>query len=361
MIRVTCALLFGSVLLSAQASDQTPGQAMTQTAAQLAARISSLLPRRSTVSLEIQNLTSLPAPDWSSFRSLLQSELLKTGVETAGPATAATSSPELRVRVTLTAPLSAPQSDAARGFLFVAEVFITGDNRGDNRQIAMLPWNPPAPVPAKPPITITRQLLWTQPEPILDVLLVGSDSQMLVLDADKIVSFQFMGIKWTPSATASLTLPRPMPRDPRGRLEATAEGFEAFLPVATCTGAWNPELRLKCDSGIANWPGTSGIHWVADRNVLEGDAPAPSFEGWGSDSASIADPCGAGTLVIASSPNTEHDSVRAYLIRDGQANPVSDPLPLPGPVTALWPATLVVRNLQTGQYEASRLALACTQ
>ena len=47
--------------------------------------------------------------------------------------------------------------------------------------------------------------------------------------------------------------------------------------------------------------------------------------------------------------------------------PASDPLPLPGPVTALWPAetrsqaTLVVHNLQTGEYEASRLGLACTQ
>jgi hypothetical protein len=357
MIRVTFALSFGSVLLLAQVSDQTPEQApeqaMTQPAAQLAARISSLLPRRSTVSLEIQNLTSLPAPEWSSFRSLLQGELRKVGVETAGPGTAATP-PELRVRVRL--------SEAARGLLLVAEV-----SSGDNRQIAMLPWNPPAPVPAKPPIAITKQLLWTQPEPILDVLLVGSDSQMLVLDVDKIVSFQLMGIKWAPSATASLTVPRPMPRDPRGRLEATAEGFEAFLPVATCAGAWNPELRLKCDSGIANWPGTSGTHWVADRNVLEGDAPAPSVEGWGSDWASIADPCGAGTVVIASSASNEHDSVRAYLIRDGQASPVSDPLPLPGPVTALWPAeaprqaTIVARNLQTGQYEASRLGLACTQ
>jgi hypothetical protein len=40
---------------------------------------------------------------------------------------------------------------------------------------------------------------------------------------------------------------------------------------------------------------------------------------------------------------------------------------LPGPVTALWAAetgrevTLVVHNLQTGQYEASRLGLACAQ
>jgi hypothetical protein len=345
MIRVTAVLFFGSALLLPA---QTAERNMMDAAAQLAARTSSLLPRHPTVSLELQNLTPLPAAEWSSFRSLLQDELHKAGVETTA------TQPDPRVRVTL--------SEDARGLLFVSEVF-----SGDTRQIAMLPWNLPSSAQAKPRVGITNRILWVQPEPILDVQLVDSDSEMLVLSTNKVASYRSMGDKWTPSATASLLLPRPLPRDPRGKIEATAGGFEALLPTATCTGAWNSELKLTCASGVANWPGTAGTHWVADRNVLEGDAPAPSFEGWGSDWASIADPCGAGTVVIASSPNNEHDSVRAYLIRDGQANPVSDPLPLPGPVTALWPAestrqaTLVVHNLRTGEYEASRLGLACTE
>jgi hypothetical protein len=349
MIRVTFVLFFGSVLLlAAQPLDQRPDQTMAEAAGQLAARISSLLTRHATVSLELQNLTPRPAGEWASFRHLLQDELHKAGLETTG------TPPESRVRVTL--------SEDARGLLLIAEVFT-----GENRQIAMLPWNLPSSPQAKPRVTITNRILWAQPEPILDVLLVDSDSEMLVLSTSKVASYRSMGDKWTPSATASLLLPRALPRDPRGKLEATAGGFYAFLPAATCTGAWNPELKLTCASGMANWPGTAGTHWVADRNVLEGDAPTASFEGWGSDWASIADPCGAGTVVIASSPNTEHDSVRAYLIRDGQATPSSDAMPLPGPVTALWPAestrqaTLVVHNLRTGEYEASRLGLACTE
>jgi hypothetical protein len=259
-----------------------------------------------------------------------------------------------RVRITL--------SEDVRGLLFVAEVW-----SGDNRQVAILPWAPAPLARANPRVSIAKKPLWTQLNPILDILLTDSDSEMLVLSTDNVSSYRWMGDKWTPTATATLVLSRPMPRDPRGRLEATAGGFEAFLPVATCTGAWNPELELTCANGTANWHGTVGTHWLADRNVLEGETPNPSFEGWGSDWASVADPCGAGTVVIASSQNTEHDSVRAYLIRDGQANPVSDPLPQPGPVTALWPAestrqaTLVVHNLQTGNYEASRLGLACTE
>ena len=250
MIRVTFALFFGSaLLLAAQTLDPTREQAMNSAAAQLAARTSSLLPRRATVSLELQNLTSLPAAEWSSFRSLLQDQLHKAGVETAGLETTATPpEPGLpftpsRVRITL--------SEDARGLLFVAEVFT-----GDNRQIAMLPWNLPSSAQAKPRIRITKKVLWTQPDPILDILLVDSGSQMLVLSANRVASYRLMEDKWMPSATDSLVLPRPLPRDPRGRLEATADGFRAYLPTATCTGAWKPELRLTCLTGTATWPDT---------------------------------------------------------------------------------------------------------
>jgi hypothetical protein len=330
------------LLLEAQQMDQPRDRAMTEAAFQLAARISSLLPRRATVSFEMQNLTALPAGDWSSFRPRLLDELGKAGVETAA------TQPESRVRVTL--------SEDSGGLLFVAEV-----STGENRQVAMLPWRLPTPAQPKPRITLTQKLLLTQPEPILDILIVDSDSEMLVLSPRQVASYRATEGKWMPTAVASLLLPRPMPRDPRGRLEATAGGFQAFLPVATCSGAWNPELKLTCAGGTANWPGTLGTHWVADRNVLEGDAPAAL--GFGPDRESIPNPCGVGLVEIASSANIEHDSVRIW---DG-TDPASDPLPLPGPVTALWTAetgrevTLVFHNLQTGEYEASRLGLACAQ
>jgi hypothetical protein len=213
---------------------------------------------------------------------------------------------------------------------------------------------------------------------------------MLVLSTNQVASYRLTGDRWTPSATASLLLPRPMPRDPRGRLEATADGFRAYLPAATCQGTWLPELRLACVNGTASWPGAE-VRWVSDRNVLESDAVKAPFytsaaglfamadgrvqdrsgqavagsEGWGSDIAGIMDPCGAPAAVIAAGSKEDREEIRVYEM-DGQAAPVSDALPLPGPVTALWPAessqaTLVVRNLQTGQYEASRLALACAQ
>src|SRR5579864_4875223 len=103
MLRVAFALLFGWILpLPAQA------QPMGEAAQQLAARISSLLQRRATVSLEFQNLTQLPPADSSSFRSALEEELRKAGLELV-----TTVQPELRLRVTA--------SENARGLLFVAE------------------------------------------------------------------------------------------------------------------------------------------------------------------------------------------------------------------------------------------------
>ena len=284
-----------------------------------------------------------------------------------------------RVRVTL--------SEDARGLLLVAEV-----SSGDNRQIAMLPWNVPSSAQAKPRISLTRKPLWTEAEPILDILMVDSGSQMLVLSSDRLASYRSIENKWTASATASLVLPRPLPRDPRGRLEATADGFRAFLPAATCQGTFQPELRLKCVNGTGTWPDTQE-HWIADRNTagigrrevpvfckraadssqwqmaacrIAPDSSVSGVEGWGSDIAGTLDPCGSGVAIVASA-NADREELRVFEVVNGQAAPASSPMPSPGPVTALWQseapgeATLVVRNLQTGQYEASRLGVACTE
>lgn len=373
-MRVRLVLFFGSaLLLPAQTTTQPPQTAtpmLTNAAAQLAARISSLLPRHASALLEAQNLSALSPGEWSNFRSLLQDQLRKAGVALEA------TPPDPRVRVTL--------SDDARGLLFVAEVFT-----GDSRQIAMLPWALPA-VQSNPRLHISKKLLFTQPEPILDTLLLDSASLLLVLSTEKVAAYRLMGDKWTASATASLVLPRPMPRDPRGRMKSTADGFKIYLPAATCQGTYMPELRLTCANGTELWP-DAPVRWVADRNTLEGEEmktpffssangifamtdgrvqersgqPVAGAEGWGSDIAPLDNPCGSDALLLATSANPDRDELRVYEIANSQALLASDALPLPGPVTALWPAdqsaTLVVHNLQTGEYEASRLALACTE
>ena len=138
------------------------------------------------------------------------------------------------------------------------------------------------------------------------------------------------------------------------------------------------------------------MHWVNGRNVLEsegvrtaafyneaggwfassdgkienraGEAVAGTA-GWGSDLAALESSCGPQRYVIAASAgdSSDRDQVQAFSIADDQPAVASAPLPLAGAVTALWPAerpghvTLVIRNAKTGNYEASRLALACAE
>jgi hypothetical protein len=375
MSRAVFALLFWSILPCL-----AEAQTMQEAAAQLAARISSLLQRRTTVSLDFQNLTALPPPESSSFRSGLEQELRKVGL-------GATTQPEVRLRVTI--------SENVRGLLFVAEVFT-----GDTKQLVILPWSAPASVEEKRQLQLTRKPIWDQPEPILDFLMLDSDSQLLILAASKVSINRFLDGKWVTSSQSALALTRPLTRDPRGRIQNTADTFRIYVPGATCLGVLQPAIKLTCSAANETWlagPRDSelAVRWVTDRNFLESDGFRDKFftsgrglftgiDGrnrdragdvvagtgvWGSDVASVENPCGSSPLLVAAKngDGLEHDQIQVYEIGRGQVTAASEPMDLPGPVTALWPsdargqATLVIRNSKTGNYEASLLGVACTQ
>jgi hypothetical protein len=364
--------LFGTLMATlAQA------QSMGEAAAQLAVRISSLLQRRITVSLEFENLTLLPPVELSNFRTALQEELRKAGVETGQS--------ETRLRVTV--------SENVRGLLFVGVM-----TSSDNRQVAMLPWNAPPAVERKPRVKISIQPMLEQPEAVLDMLLVDSGSQLLVLSPSKVTSYKLSAGKWTLVGVAGVSWARPLPRDQRGRLENGPAGFRILAPGTSCNGTLQQEFRVTCAAGNDTWPlnprdSALEVRWVTDRNLLESDhARGPFYsagagwfstsddrivgatgellarsDGWGSAISSVENPCGSGWMVLVSAAGDaqDRDQIQAYEMVDGQAVAASDAIVLPGPVTALWPAetptqsTLVARNSKTGNYEASRLGVAC--
>ncbi len=375
MLRAGFALLFGMVM-----APLAEAQSMGEAAVQLAGRIYSLLQRRTTVSLEFQNLSALAPAESSSFRSALEEELRTAGLQMAAQ-------PEARLRVTI--------SENVRGLLFVAVV-----SSGENRHVAMVAWNAPPAAEQQPRVKISRQPVWTQSEAALDMLLLDSGSQLLVLSPGKVSSYRLTGGKWAPAGVAGVTLARPLPRDERGRIENAPAGFRVYLPGTTCSGSLEPELRLGCAPGNELWlvnPRETGqaVHWMTDRNLLESDGGASAFyavggglfatqngriqdragevragsDGWGSDLASIENPCVPGWMVLATKAADagDGDQIQAYEIANGQVIPASEPMTLPGTVTALWPSeapgqvTLVVRNSKTGDYEASRLRLACAE
>jgi hypothetical protein len=103
-------------------------------------------------------------------------------------------------------------------------------------------------------------------------------------------------------------------------------------------------------------------------HMLDGVTDISARLEWGSDLASVRSSCGGGwQLLVTSAAGQSGDSVQAYEVPDRDPVAVGAALPLPGEVTALWTeakgdsAVAVVRDRETGTYEASRLAVACNQ
>ena len=89
---------------------------------------------------------------------------------------------------------------------------------------------------------------------------------------------------------------------------------------------------------------------------------------WGSDLAMMKSSCGAGWQVLSTNRGGRGgDAVRAYEIPDRDPVAASTAVDFAGKITALWAesrgdtAIAVVKNPETGSYEAFRLAMACDQ
>jgi hypothetical protein len=94
--------------------------------------------------------------------------------------------------------------------------------------------------------------------------------------------------------------------------------------------------------------------------------PAGAVANWGSDLAGTEARCGGGSQVLATraSDARESDTVRAFALNNRTPQPLTAPLDLPGPVTALWSAggnaaMAVIRDLGTGRYAAYSITVNC--
>jgi len=104
-------------------------------------------------------------------------------------------------------------------------------------------------------------------------------------------------------------------------------------------------------------------------HLVDGMSDQTATVAWGSDLASVKTACGSGWQVLATSPDeADGDSVRAFEFPDRDPVAVSGAVDFSGGViSALWTeakgdtAVAVVRNQGTGNYDAFRLAVACSQ
>jgi hypothetical protein len=143
------------------------------------------------------------------------------------------------------------------------------------------------------------------------------------------------------------------------------------------TGALTPSIgRLRTVSkfySAALLPREKYLLWLfasTDGRVhmVDGMSDQATKLDWGSDLTSVKTACGAGWQVLATSCEDGNDDfVRAYELPDRDPVAVSTAVNFTGAVTALWTeakgdtAIAVVRNRETGRYEAFRLAVACSQ
>jgi len=357
------------------------------------------------VALDVMNHSSLSKKDSDEIIRGLRAQLEGLGVRIVKPEQAAAT-----VAVSL--------SENLQGYVWVAEI-----HQGAGEPSVVMVSTPRVDAPAfvreAPALTIRRTPIWAQEQPILDLTVLeeaSGPSHIAVLDPEKIAFYRFADGRWQPEQSLPITHSRPWPRDMRGRLIPRQDHlFDIYLPGMYCQSASSPSLSVVCHPSDDPWPLSEqfalGGFYSATRNFFTGvlspglgkqtstakfysAAPLPRpaytlwiFAGvdgtvrlldgiteqtarlnWGSDIASIKTGCGSGWQVLATRPGyNSGDSVRAFEFPDRDPVAVSPSLDFSGGITALWTeakggsAIAVSRNAETGNYEAFRLAVACSQ
>jgi hypothetical protein len=268
--------------------------------------------------------------------------------------------------------------------------------------------------------TIRKVPLWSQDEPILDVVSLdvnGTPLHLIVLSPEQLGIYRFQDNRWQQDQLLPITHSRPWPRDLRGRLILSKDHlFDVYMPGVFCRSTAAAPLSLACRDSDDPWPLGSGdttqnAFFSPTRNFFTGvlvpgvgnqktatrfysAAPIPREKyalwafsgvdgqthlldgmtdlaanlGWGSGLASVKTGCGTAWQILASHPSDGGtDSIRAFEFPDRDPLPVSAPLEFSGKITALWTepsgstAIAVSQNSETGKYEAVRLAISCGQ
>ena len=370
--------------------------------AQLAEKIAHTV-GQAVISLEVNNRSSIGTADLEEIRRGLIALLAARGVRVWQADQAAA-----RVRITF--------SENLENYVLVAEIRQgSGDASVGLVSLPRPESTPPAENPT--PLRLEASALISRRAPILDAAVVdGRPQRLIVLGPNEVAVHEFREGRWVALQSLPIHSPTPLPRDLRGRIILRKDHiFDAYLPGLVCRAMNSPALGMTCSPSDDPWPlegadvGLSAFFPPA-RNFFAGALvpgigkqptappfycaariPRPNYTlwlfsgvdgqvhlldginhetiglSWGSDIAGIHAACRADRQVLATSAATEGpDSVEAFALSDGKPVSVSQKLSLAGMVTALWTTengdfvTAVYRNLETGNYEAVELKLACS-
>jgi hypothetical protein len=392
-------LFFALVALPSRANASNFGDL----ARQLAHKIASIT-GPGVVALEVTNRSSLDEKSAHEARSSLEAELRLEGVRT-GKSNQSVGAAQVTF------------SESLREFVWTAEIAVGSDEK----KVVLV--SLPRPLTGGPsalamPITLHKNLLFSQPEPILDAALVdmSGGARMLVLDPTIVAVYRQPSGHWELEASLPITHPRIFPRDIRGTLFLRRDHlFDAYLPGVLCRSSATAPLALTCNDTDDPWPLSADENAVRAfftpaRNFFTGAlspgigrvSNAPSFYSaatlprqnytlwvftavdgsvhlvdgvtdqvlrgvrWGSDVAAVHSSCRAGWQVLASEAgDPDRDALRAFEIPDRDPVAVSSALDFDGQITALRPddsgngAIAVIKQKDRAWYDAYRISLSC--
>jgi hypothetical protein len=361
------------------------------------------------VALELSNRSSISAAEAEQIRPGLIVFLFNFGVKISEAEQSAAT-----VQVTL--------SESLQNYVWVAEIQQGKNDAGIAIVDTPRPDSAHNPQSA-PPLTLHANQLISLPYPILDAaILEGNPQRMLVLGENSATVYEFKDGHWLQGQSLAINHDRPFPRDVRGRIMLRKDHrFDAYLPGLICHSSNTSPLALNCLRSDDPWPlqtqtddfGVSAFFAPA-RNFFTGalvpgvgqQKSAPAFYSaaalprgryalwifagvdgqlhlldgmndqveanihWGSDLAGVHAACRQDWQVLATSSgggSGTDDSVQAFEFADREPAAVSLPLQLGGSVTALWTAQsgdsaiAIVRDSETGNYEAMQFTLTCGQ
>ena len=351
--------------------------------------------------LTFQNLSALTPSEVAAIRVPLETQLRAGGVQLRDAASSAS-----EIKVTL--------SENVREWLIVAEVRL-----GLDAKVVMVTVDKGgagAMARAGSAMVLRKSFLISQSDPILDAAIVdwASTRSLLLLTRSSLGVYAWTTGRWTLQQSFPITHGAPFPADLRGRIVTAQDHlFDVYLPGVGCSSSASAPLTMNCRDTDDPWPlGGQKAFFNSARNYFTGilvpgvGAQLPPFfsaatlprvnytlwlfngvdgqvrvydsvelrtipntHDWGSDMVSLKSACGIGTqlLVSAAGDDTAADSLHVFEMVDREPNEVAAQSAMDGPITALWPsadagsATAVVRNLQTGQYDAYNITIACNQ
>ena len=193
---------------------------------------------------------------------------------------------------------------------------------------------------------LSKQLIWQQQEPLLDVVEIGNETDgqgpLLILNRDSLSLYQHRGDSWELQDSTRIPKSEKTQRTPRGEIRFSLGNEKQdiiVLPGQTCDVTISEKIDLNCRAASLPWREGMFLSSPCGRSVWwlkaeQGDWSTP-------DRILLRNP----SLPKSAASMTE--------------------LELPGPALSLSTGrrtqsdTAVVFNLSTGNYEVYRITLSC--